>query len=862
MVKVGRIRSDKWIGLGLVLATLACSSGDRSVAPVTAPAEAAVASGSNASSGLLTDVRAESSPEPRLVLRTNGSPAYTSYSPQPDVYVVDLPRVAKANGVSVPTNLPEWVASVSIDEAIELGRALTRVTLRFSEPVTPDASTDGQSVVIALNRPAGAENAATVVAEIPETDRPDEPVAVAVETLDVAPVEEEPAPARVAVASAPAPAVTAPVVVPAEPRRVGHPARNLQRVETTGSGLDLRVVLHADGDLEWDTMVLKNPHRLVIDLPGVTNRVKTDRIDLDGPIVNAVRVAQFASNPDPITRVVIDMEEIIGHGARADGETLSIAFGNDLSATPVIPAATTPAPVQMASVSKPAPVTPAEREEVFAPAPERREWTQTEQVFSAQETAPPPRTDVGSERLTQTEAPVTSSVRATVPQSTAIAPGPENVFLDAEPTTNQAISIGAPPSGAVTGQVMTSGERIYTGEPIDLTLTDADIKDVLRTFAQLTGLNIAIDPQVSGTVTVEFTDVPWDQALELILRQNGLGFDIEGNVMRVGTIERLAAEQAQLRRLAEDQQLNVPLQTVVKDLSYAEAGEIVGLLTTMASRRGQLQFDPRTNQVIITEIPEYLTTMLNLIETLDIATPQVVIEARVVETTKTFARRLGINWGFDGIIDPALGTGTGLVFPNRGTIGVGPFDLGVAGSEVLSLTLSNVLGTFDLDLTLTAAENDGLVRIVSAPKILAQDNNPAEIQSGIQLPIQTRVNQTTTVTYVDATLRLSVTPRITAEDTIIMEVTIQKTEPLEGINVAGGQNAPLSTRRATTTLMVRDGGTAVIGGIYQATDNDQENRIPFLGDLPVVGALFRNSSISERHDELLIFITPRIVRMR
>lgn len=860
MVKVGRIRSEKWVGLGLVLATLACSSGGHSVAPVTAPAEEVAASRSAGASGLLTEVRAESSPEPRLVLRTDGSPAYTSYSPQPDVYVVDLPRVARGNGVTVPSNLPEWVASVSVDEAIELGRPLTRVTMRFREPVRADASTEGDAVVVAFDRTRAAEPT-PAVAELPQNDLADEPVAVAVESIEPEPEAESPAPVRIA--ETVPPPVPAPVpVVAAEPRRVGHPARNLQRVETIGSGLDLRVVLHADGDLEHKSMVLKNPHRLVIDLPGVTNRVRENRIGVDDSIVSAVRVAQFQSKPEPITRVVIDMKEIIGHGAVPDGETLAIAFGDDLSASPRVPVQspvtrTQPVRVASARVPEPQPV----REEVFEPAPERREWTQTEQVFSAQETVPP-RTDAGSERLTQTDSPVTSSVRATVPQTTAVSPAPENVFLDAQPRTNQAISIGAGPSGTVTtGQVMTSGERVYTGEPIDLTLTDADIKDVLRTFAQLTGLNIAIDPQVSGTVTVEFTQVPWDQALELILRQNGLDYQIDGNVMRVGTIERLAAEQAQLRRLQEDAQLNVPLQTVVKDLSYAEAGEIVPLLAAMASRRGQLQFDPRTNQVIITEIPQYLTTMLNLIETLDIATPQVVIEARVVETTKTFARRLGINWGFDGIIDPALGTGTGLVFPNRGTIG-SVFDLGVAGSEVLSLSLSNVLGTFDLDLTLTAAENDGLVRIVSAPKILAQDNNPAEIQSGIQLPIQTRVNQTTTVTYVDATLRLSVTPRITAEDTIIMEVTIQKTEPLEGINVAGGQNAPLSTRRATTTLMVRDGGTAVIGGIYQATDNDQENRIPFLGDLPVVGALFRNSAVSERHDELLIFITPRIVRMR
>jgi type IV pilus assembly protein PilQ len=426
---------------------------------------------------------------------------------------------------------------------------------------------------------------------------------------------------------------------------------------------------------------------------------------------------------------------------------------------------------------------------------------------------------------------------------------------------------GAPQdsSATLTGGATTAGtraapgEKVYTGEPIDLRLKDADIKDVLRTFAQLTGLNIAIDPNVTGTVTVEFDDVPWDQALDIILRQNGLTYSLSGNVMRVGTIQSLAAEEARLRTLEADQQLNVPLQTVIKHLSYAKANNVKQLLDSMASKRGQIEFDTRTNQIIITEIPSYLSTMLNLIETIDIPTPQVVIEARVVETTKTFARSLGIRWNFSGLLDPALGTGTGLVFPSQVSAIGGPFNF-AAGNPVLQLTLGNVLGTFDLDVTLTAAENEGLARIISAPKVVTQDNEAAEIQSGVQIPIQTRVNNTTTVTYVDATLRLSVTPQITNADTVIMEITVQKTEPSPGISLSGAANVPLITRRATTKLMVRDGGTAVIGGIYQATDNRGQERLPFVSDIPVIGNLFKSRTISSRHDELLIFITPRIVR--
>lgn len=859
MVKVRSMNTRMWLGIGVLLAGVACSSTAPSGAAAGPAADPVQTVSATAEAGsLLTEVRAEVTPEPRLLLRTSGSPTYTSYSPQPDVYVVDLPRTAKGNGIAAPTNLPPWVASVSVDDAVELGRALTRVTVRFTEPVDPSTSSDGNAVVVDLKRKAGLAPAAIAALEHP--DRADDRPAVAEESL-----AEQLAPARIdTVPTQRASAVPEVPVVPIvqEERRIGKPARNLEAVETVGTGVDLRVVLRADGDVTWKTFTLKNPHRLVVDLDGVTNRVRKNRIDVNDAIVKSVRVAQFSSAPKPVTRVVIDMDELIGHGAHADAGTLAILFGDDhgSGSSPVARVAqqSRPEPVRTASV--------AAAENVFEPAAEASNWKQTERVFSAQDTTPPQTMDqapprAGADQLTQTQSPVTSSVRTTIPTSTAVSPTPENVFLDGERTAtrNQPVSIQRPPTNVSTTGAL-GAERVYTGEPIDLALTEADIRDVLREFARVTGLNIAIDPQVTGSVTVEFEDVPWDQALELILRQNGLEYVLDGNVMRVGTIERLAAEAAQLRRLQEDAELNVELQTVIKDLSYARAQQMVPLLQRMASRRGQIQFDARTNQVIITEIPQYLTTMLNLIDTLDIPTPQVVIEARVVETTKTFARSLGVNWGFNGALDPALGTGTGLTFPS--TVGVGGGFALEAGNPILTLSLANVLGTFDLDLTLTAAENEGLVRIVSAPRILAQDNEAAEIQSGIQIPIQTRVNQTTTVTYIDATLRLSVTPQITAEDTVIMEVTVQKSEPLEGINVSGGQNAPLSTRRATTKLMVSDGGTAVIGGIYQATENDQNNRIPFLGDLPVVGNLFRNRITSQRHDELLIFITPRIVRLR
>src|SRR4029077_18580593 len=315
-------------------------------------------------------------------------------------------------------------------------------------------------------------------------------------------------------------------------------------------------------------------------------------------------------------------------------------------------------------------------------------------------------------------------------------------------------------SGTMPSRTLSPGQRIYTGDPISLNLKDADIKDVLRTFAQLTGLNIAVDPDVHGSVTVDFVDVPWDQALDLILRQNRVSYVLDGNVIRVGTLGTLAEEAAANRRLAEEERLNVPLTTVSFKLSYARASDVSALLKDIASPRARIIVDQRTNQLIISEIPAYLQTMRNLIESVDVPTRQVVIEARIVETTKTFLQQYGFAWGFRGTLDPSLGTGTGLVFPSRvDTVG-GPFDFG-PGNPVLTFHLANVLGTFNLDVALNAAESEGLVRVISAPRVQTQDNTAAQIQSGLQIPFQTRVNFTTTISYVDATLQLSVTPQIT-----------------------------------------------------------------------------------------------------
>lgn len=442
-------------------------------------------------------------------------------------------------------------------------------------------------------------------------------------------------------------------------------------------------------------------------------------------------------------------------------------------------------------------------------------------------------------------------------------PGPEDkalieaaeALLNQQPGTSQSREL----QSSFETKTLGTGDRQYTGDPITLNLKDADIKDTLQRFSELTQLNIVLDPDVRGTVSVSLTDIPWDQALELILRINQIGYVIEGNVMRIASTAKLAQEETSRLQFLRAQDQNRPLKTVLQRVSYADAAGIATTAKKIMSSRGDILVDARTQTLIIKELPDYLPTVLDLIKNLDIPNLQVMIETRIVEATRTFSQELGIVWGFNAVADGAHGNTTGLVFPNNGSI-AGQVSLPSGAPSVLQIAAGNVLDTFKLDAQIHAAESRGLVKVVSTPKIQTQTGEQASIQSGFQIPVQTTVNNTTTVLYINATLRLDVTPNITTEGTITMDVQIQKREPAVGINIAGGTNIPLTTRDAKTRLMVKDGGTAVIGGIFKLTSNDGQSMIPGLWKIPIIGNLFRNRSLSENTDELMIFITPRIIR--
>jgi len=863
MVKVGSMRRAKRILLiasmlllsaGAMNATLwKHSKGDQS-------AEAAVPALTS-----LNAIELESVPSSRLVLRTSATPAYTSYSPTPDTFVVDLAGTSKASTLAMPSPLPPSVSSVSAEEVTEMGHRLTRVTLHLLQPLTLEAAADGNAVAIAL--PAPPAPVAAMETPLPSVTPAAEPVAqTPVETAKVETPKSEPLPE-------PAKPVAEPNVT-SEPISTAAAAKTLKNVTTSGRGASLEVQLKGDGEIAYNAFKLENPSRIVLDLQGVKDAMPKSAITVGDPYVKKIRVSQYKGAPDPVTRVVLDLDEKVDFKVTKAADRLVVSFDEhpivvpqsapavavaEVKPEPAKPEppkaemkkAETPEPVKVAE-AKPVPVKSDVTERVPVIAESVPEWKMPEKKATAVINAPaeqqPPSTSKKKKKSTKA--------------STTPAEGTsEDVFTEdqqQQPQPQPAIPNAAQTIGG--GRTLSAAPTVYTGEPITLKLKDADVKDVLRTFAELTGLNVAVDPDVHGSATVDFNDVPWDQALDIILRQNGLGYSLEGNVMRVGTLGRLASEAAAARILEEEKRLSVALKTVSYKLSYARAGEVAGLLRELASPRARIIVDTRTNQLIITDIPAYIDVMRALIDAVDVATKQVVIEARIVETSKNFLQQYGFAWGFRGSLDPSLGTGTGLVFPNRVDFVGGPFSFG-PGNPIITMHMANVLNTFSLDVALNAAEAEGLVRVVSAPRVQTQDNVPAEIQSGFQIPYQTRVNFTTTVTYLDATLRLSVTPQVTDSGTVIMDIAVQKNEPETGLAIEGAAGTPISTRQARTRLMVRDGGTTVIAGIYQTKENNSQTRLPFVWQIPIIGNLFKTHNISTTHDELLIFITPRIVRV-
>ncbi len=675
-------------------------------------------------------------------------------------------------------------------------------------------------------------------------------------------------------------------------------AIRLSGVKISEDEQKLNVTANLSDEAFAHVFALSNPLRLVIDL---YDTLLTSAAS-DYPVYNSgvvrVRAAQFQnSDTQKITRLVFDLTEPQFYTVNTQGGEFTVSFYNE-SGPELVQSYSKPKP----AVQEPAPVEtePIQTFDVEEETPVDSADTATEETsiqsvdspFAEKDVVDTPIQEVtGEEVIEMPEPAVDNELLAgnreedlTTPHM-EIAEEPEpaiethnektELVTHAEPNGNG--SAYYVPQEQFAPQTVAEQQVKYSGEILSMKFKDADLRDVILYLADFAGLNVVFDPEVRGTVTVDLKDTPWDQALDIILRINKMGKTLEGNVLRIAPTAVLTREKEEERRLMESQVLAGPMVTKTFTLSYSRASEVEGLLRSKMSERGEMIVDERTNTLIITEVRDRMEVLERLINVFDTATPQVSIEARIVEATSTFIRNLGVQWGFRGINDPFYGNQTSLQFPNKtlvdgALIPQGIVTKGVGGplggyginlpapafTTAVGLSMANVLDTFRIDMALTALETSGEGRIISAPKVTTQNNQEAEIIQGRQIPVQTVANFTVTTRYVNAALELRATPQITAEGTIIMYIEIRN-NAADFANLVNGI-PPITTQSAQTTVMVPNGGTTVIGGIYRTEDSITREKVPLLHKIPILGNLFKSFARTKQTRELLIFITPRIIR--
>ena len=422
----------------------------------------------------------------------------------------------------------------------------------------------------------------------------------------------------------------------------------------------------------------------------------------------------------------------------------------------------------------------------------------------------------------------------------------------------------------------------YSGRLISLDLQDTDIDNALRIIAEVSNLNIVASEEVSGKVTLRLLDVPWDQALDVILRSNGLDKVLEGNVMRIASVEKLRVERENLKHAQDAEEELEPVGVKYLRVSYAKAAEMKALVETVLSERGSVAYDERSNQIIVKDVRNGLKNVVELVSKLDLRTPQVLLETQIVEASRNLSRELGSELGFQYIQSPSTGNGTGLNFPSSVSLGGSavpstitgssfPVAASAAGGSAVSMLFGSADGTKSLEFRLSQLEQEGRIRIISRPAVATTNNKAAEIKSvekfRVKLPngglsvatgsgAQANGAGATATEVIEAGITLNVTPQASPDYFILLDIKA-KSSTFGSKEV---DNIPNEFERsASSTVLVSSGQTFALGGIYKITEGDRVSGVPFFKDIPVLGTFFRRSVVDDSDEELLFFITPRIV---
>jgi type IV pilus assembly protein PilQ len=407
----------------------------------------------------------------------------------------------------------------------------------------------------------------------------------------------------------------------------------------------------------------------------------------------------------------------------------------------------------------------------------------------------------------------------------------------------------------------------YVGEKINIDFQDADLVHVFRLISDISGYNVVVSPDVKGKFSMKLIDVPWDQALDVILRNYGLSKTMEGNIIRIAPTSVIAKEEEEIAQAKESQEKSGDLVTRVYSINYAHVDEIKKAIDTakILTKRGFISIDARTSSVIIKDVEKMHTEYENLIRSLDVPTPQVSIDAKIVEVNTNYAKELGIQWGFNRDVPPFKIGGFPINNKGNGFNSNNPLivDLPATVSRGkgagIGIGYISPSGLFKLDLQLSALESTGKGKVISNPKVTTNDNQEARIMQGKRIPYQTVSQSGTQTQFMDALLELTVTPHITPEGTIVMNVLAKKNEA----DFAGPQVLGVPTidiKEVKTQVLVRDNDTLVIGGIFKTNVAKNREGVPVLSDIPVLGKLFQYNKDVNETTELLIFITPRLVK--
>ncbi|HXF46998.1 MAG TPA: type IV pilus secretin PilQ, partial [Burkholderiaceae bacterium] len=718
---------------------------------------------------------------------------------------------------------------------------------------------------------------------------------------------------------------------------VTRPATTVRAVRAEAVDGGALIYVDADGAAQYKDFLLADPYRIVVDITGVRSAFGNRNFAVGGDLVDRVRVGQPSAG---VVRIVVDVKSKVSYRVARQGGVLVIAVGNADSAS-------------LSEAFKPITVAQAQAQQK----PEVKvagQRIESEKSAPAQETgsANPPANLTAQVNKTT---PASLAQPNAQPAPATPAPVKETVINTGTPAVTRSVAEQRPaqpqramnPPATVAGPGINTTNRAAQDSRSDLAFCDpgyvgglisfdlrsgVDVRDMLRFISQQYGINFIVDKSVGAVpVDIRVNDIPWNQVIEAVLRANRLGAVCESNgrIIRLATLEAIKEEQSQQLALREEEAKLIPLETKILHLRYARAagtlgsagsgqsgrsssggssiggigsatgsGSILSIAKGRLSKRGTIEIDPRTNSLIVTDLPENIKAVENIISQLDKPEPQVEIEARIVIASRNFLRDIGMELasavsGSNGKLglfetSPVAVAGRGLTQAqqnggggnnggNNGNNGdgdsnqqrgIGPNLLGIPAvpnlraaspTSILSLT-TGLFGTAIISSALSLQESKGQIRTIASPRITAQDNQTAEIVNGVQIPVQTVSNNTVTTTFVTAALRLEITPQIVEETGEVLMHVVAENNTVNLSFASLGGTPGINTQSAESTVRVQDGGTTIMGGINIDNESHTQNRTPGISRVPVLGELFKRRTTRRDYDEILFFLTPRIIR--